>query len=65
MGCSERIKEMDDKYKPHIDKGGGMPKGYRFMACPECGRIGASSRIIGKTLIRKVCRYCGWIEGLK
>jgi len=53
----------DDKYRPHISTGGGMTQGYRYIICPECGRHGVSSRIIDhKPTIRKVCRYCGWIE---
>ena len=60
----EEVREMkfEDKYKPHIDKGGGIPKGYRFKICPECGKRGVSSRVIGRKLIRKACRYCGWLE---
>ncbi len=54
-----------DKYKSHIDKGGGMPQGYRFTLCLKCKKHGVSSRIISKTLIRKACKYCGWIEGIK
>jgi len=51
-----------DKYKPHIWTGGGMSKGYKFMMCPECGKRGVSSRVISKKLIRKCCKYCGWLE---
>ena len=55
----------DDKYKPHIHKGGGLPRDYKFMACPRCSKKGVSSRVIsnkGAGLVRKVCKYCGWIE---
>jgi len=56
-------KYQTDKYRPHIDRGGGMSKGYTFMLCPECGKHGVSSRVIGGRLVRKACKYCGWFEG--
>lgn len=55
-----------DKYKPHIYKGGGTPAGYKYKLCPDCSKYGVSSRVInhkGKGLIRKICKYCGWMEG--
>lgn len=54
-----------DKYKPHMPTGGGMSRGYKFIKCPNCGKRGVSSRIISlkSGLIRKVCKYCHWIEG--
>jgi len=58
---------QNHKYRPHISRGGGMTQGYKFTVCPSCGRQGVSSRIIstkGKGLIRLVCRYCLWIQGI-
>lgn len=58
------MKSNIDKYRPHISTGGGMLAGYKFMICPQCGKRGVSSRV-SKKLIRKCCKYCGWIEGIK
>ncbi len=55
----------DDRYRPHIQKGGGMPRGYSFILCPNCGKRGVSSRVTnsnGKAMARKICKYCGWME---
>ena len=58
-------KVRDDMFRPHTSTGGGTPKGYKFMICPGCGKRGVSSRVISsKGPIRKVCKYCHWIEAV-
>ncbi len=52
----------DDAYRPHKPTGGGIPGGYKFMVCPTRGKRGVSSRVISPKLIRKVCRFCNWME---
>jgi len=59
---------QNHKYRPHIPASGGMTQGYKFTVCPSCGRQGVSLRVIGrkdKVLIKLVCRYCLWIQGIK
>jgi len=58
------IKHSSELFKPHLPHCGGVAKGYKFLLCPECGKYGVSSRVISPKLIRKVCRYCYWIEGV-
>lgn len=56
----------DDKYRPHIDKGGGMPKGYKFQVCPRCGKKGVTARVSrsksGKIVAHRTCKYCNWFQ---
>jgi len=58
----------DNKFRPHILTGGGMPQGYKFRICTQCGKHGVSSRVFnsqGRAIALKVCKYCGWGESLQ